>query len=97
MLVQVGNVAEQMLARLETLINERLGGKPDAVVPDRELCPHCGAIVPSIRPLPFEYCPYCEASLVTTDCEDRQERHVLNLTPVVESLASTEVGALSSP
>ena len=81
MLVQVGNVAEQMFARIETLINERLGRGADAVAPDRDRCPHCRAIVPSIRPVPFEYCPYCEASLVTTDYEDSQGRHLLTLSP----------------
>ena len=94
MLVQIGNVAGQVFTRLEVLVNERLGRWPDAGAPDRDQCPHCSAIVPSIRPLPFEYCPFCEATLGTTDCEDRAGGHLLS--PVVESLNSPDFGVLSS-
>jgi hypothetical protein len=61
--IQVSNLAERVLARFETLIQAQLRGGVEAPPYDSKRCPRCDAIVPEIRPVPFEYCPYCEASL----------------------------------
>jgi hypothetical protein len=61
--MQMSNLAERVLSRVETLIETQLNSGADAQPTDTQRCPHCTAVVPEIRPVPFEYCPFCEASL----------------------------------
>ena len=73
MAVQASNLAERLLARFETLIQSKFRDGVNAPAFDSTRCPHCDAIVPEIRPVPFEYCPYCEASLESLLTDERQQ------------------------
>jgi hypothetical protein len=59
--VQLSSVAELLYTRVEQFIDECVHPSKDEIVADSCRCPHCNAIVPDIRPVPFEHCPYCEA------------------------------------
>ena len=73
MAIQMSNWAERVLGRVEALIETQLNPGAGAPPTDRLRCPHCDAIVPEIRPVAFEYCPYCEASLDSFPIDERQQ------------------------
>ena len=63
MAVQLSSVAELLYTRVEQFIEECVHLYKDGIVADSCRCAHCNAIVPDIRPVPFEYCPYCQADV----------------------------------
>jgi len=71
--IQMSNLAERLLCRVEALIETQLNPGADGQAIDRRRCPFCNAIVPEIRPVAFEYCPYCEATLDSFLTDERQQ------------------------
>ena len=73
MAIRMSNLAERLLYRVEAVIEAQLNPGADAQPTDTRRCPQCNAIVPEIRPVAFEYCPYCEASLDALLTDERQQ------------------------
>ena len=73
MAIQMSNLAERLLGRVEAVIETQLKLAANAQPTDSRQCPQCDAIVPEIRPVAFEYCPYCETSLDSLRTDERQQ------------------------
>jgi hypothetical protein len=73
----LSSVAERLSTRVEQLIKDGTHLYKEAIVADSGRCPHCDAIVPAIRPVPFEYCPYCEADVDQFANDERVMEHPL--------------------
>src|SRR5687767_996358 len=93
--IQIGSVAERIVGRVETLIDARLHRADETVSADTQRCPHCDAIVPAIRPVPFEYCPYCRTALDTVAGSDHESRGPL--TRLFEALIPDPVSGSLEP
>jgi hypothetical protein len=84
--IQVSNLAQRFLAHFETLIEHQIRGGVSEPMIDSKRCPHCNAIVPEIRPVPFEYCPYCEA-ILHSSLADQGQKARASLSRLLGSLA----------
>ena len=73
----LSSVAERLFTCVEQLIKDGTHGDKEAIVADSGRCPHCNAIVPAIRPVPFEYCPYCEVDVDQFANDERVMEHPL--------------------
>jgi hypothetical protein len=61
------------------LIDARLHNAGGITPSDTERCPHCDAVVPAIKPVPFEYCPYCETNLDSEFAAEHESRNPVAL------------------
>ena len=73
MAIQMSNLAERLLGRVEAVIETHLNSAAHAQPTDSRHCPQCSVNVPEIRPVAFEYCLYCEASLDSLLTDERQQ------------------------